>query len=147
MSKTSQTPVIPGENGPTGIAATAVVPAPIARSTSRTSRIGVALASVRSIEAHPPHHAHFDLPVRSASPGSPGETESGHRVMDKSKDGTPGQEHEDDSGPGDADVEGSGRPVLDIEHMPCDDDPREWSVRRKNFVLMIMTIAVVSHPS
>jgi hypothetical protein len=37
----------------------------------------------------------------------------------------------------------AGRPVLDIEHMPCDDDPREWSPRKKNFVLAIMTIAVV----
>ncbi|BEI85444.1 hypothetical protein CcaverHIS002_0508450 [Cutaneotrichosporon cavernicola] len=35
------------------------------------------------------------------------------------------------------------RPVVDIEHAPVDDDPREWSDRKKNFVLALMTIAVV----
>ncbi|CAK9781077.1 MFS general substrate transporter [Cutaneotrichosporon oleaginosum] len=35
------------------------------------------------------------------------------------------------------------RPVVDIEHAPVDDDPRAWSNRKKNFVLTLMTIAVV----
>ncbi|GMK55495.1 hypothetical protein CspeluHIS016_0205510 [Cutaneotrichosporon spelunceum] len=35
------------------------------------------------------------------------------------------------------------RPVVDIEHAPVDDDPREWSARKKNFVLALMTIAVL----
>lgn len=36
------------------------------------------------------------------------------------------------------------REVVDIEHAPVDDDPREWSTRKKNFVLGLMTVAVVS---
>jgi hypothetical protein len=34
--------------------------------------------------------------------------------------------------------------VVDIEHVPVDDDPREWSNLKKNLVLTMMTIAVVS---
>ena len=34
--------------------------------------------------------------------------------------------------------------VVDIEHVPVDDDPREWSDRKKNFVLGLLTISVVS---
>ena len=34
-------------------------------------------------------------------------------------------------------------PVLGIEHVPVDDDPREWSEIKKNLVLTMMTIAVV----
>jgi len=35
-------------------------------------------------------------------------------------------------------------PAVDIEHVPVDDDPREWSNRKKNLVLALMTAAVVS---
>jgi len=38
---------------------------------------------------------------------------------------------------------GQNVPIVDIEHMPCDDDPREWSDMKKRVVLMMMTIAVV----
>lgn len=34
-------------------------------------------------------------------------------------------------------------PVVDIEHAPVDDDPRLWSNRKKNFVLGLMTVAVL----
>jgi hypothetical protein len=34
--------------------------------------------------------------------------------------------------------------VVDIEHVPVDDDPREWSDLKKNLVLTMMTISVVS---
>ena len=34
-------------------------------------------------------------------------------------------------------------PVVDIEHVPVDNDPREWSRTKKNLVLAMMTIAVV----
>lgn len=34
--------------------------------------------------------------------------------------------------------------AIDIEHLPVDDDPREWSNRKKWTVLMIMTFAMVS---
>ncbi|KAK4689297.1 hypothetical protein P7C73_g807, partial [Tremellales sp. Uapishka_1] len=37
-------------------------------------------------------------------------------------------------------------PVLDIEHMPVDNDPREWSNKKKNMVLVMMSVACVSHP-
>ena len=33
--------------------------------------------------------------------------------------------------------------VVDIEHVPVDDDPREWSNLKKNLVLTMMTISVV----
>jgi hypothetical protein len=32
---------------------------------------------------------------------------------------------------------------VDIEHVPVDDDPREWSNLKKNLVLTMMTISVV----
>lgn len=35
-------------------------------------------------------------------------------------------------------------PVIDIEHAPVDDDPREWSNRKKTIVLYLMSFAVVS---
>lgn len=135
MSKSTDPPTQPHlEGAPIPLASTAVTPTPIARSTSRTSRIGVALASVRSIEAHPPHHAHFDLPVEPETPLDDQPSEK-HRDIPTHN----GQTH-DGSG---ADRV-AGNSVLDIEHMPCDDDPREWSAKKKNFVLMIMTVAVVS---
>lgn len=34
-------------------------------------------------------------------------------------------------------------PVIDIEHAPVDDDPREWSDRKKTIVLCLMSFAVV----
>jgi hypothetical protein len=34
--------------------------------------------------------------------------------------------------------------VVDIEHVPVIDDPREWSDLKKNLVLTMMTISVVS---
>lgn len=35
-------------------------------------------------------------------------------------------------------------PAFDIEHVPVDDDPRQWSNRKKNLVMALMTTAVVS---
>lgn len=35
-------------------------------------------------------------------------------------------------------------PVVDIEHAPVEDDPREWSGGKKNFVLALIIVAVVS---
>lgn len=34
-------------------------------------------------------------------------------------------------------------PVVDIEHVPVEDDPREWGDRKKSMVLGMMTLAVV----
>jgi hypothetical protein len=64
------------------------------------SRIGTVLSRIRTGDAHPPHHAHFD-----DSPSAP--------------------------------------IPMDIEHVPVDDDPREWSDTKKNIVLAMMTLAVV----
>lgn len=111
--------------------------AAVARSTSRTSRLGEALKHVRSIEAHPPHHAHFDVPERAETPDE-ADTDGQHddsAGSEKARDGRVGSEDG---------AHGAGRPVIDIEHMPCDDDPREWSRKKKNLVLAMMTTAVVS---
>ncbi|WOO80705.1 Quinidine resistance protein 3 [Vanrija pseudolonga] len=35
------------------------------------------------------------------------------------------------------------RSVIDIEHVPVDDDPRAWSSRKKTFVLVLMSVAVL----
>ena len=65
-----------------------------------------------------------------------------------------GNGHGDRDGDGDAErgdgegdeVGGRGEdePMSDIEHVPCEDDPREWSDGKKNLVLAMMTTAVVS---
>ena len=128
---------------------------------STGSRLGAALQHVRSVEAHPPHHAHFDVPERAETPTTPdslvetpgfgektdnqrsdretrgkgkGKKDMGEKSIGRSRSGTRSSE---ESGPGLP-------PVIDIEHVPCDDDPREWSRRKKNAVLAMMTIAVVS---
>ena len=123
-------------------------------------RLGEALKHVRSVEAHPPHHAHFDVPEQAetpmSGPSSPytprfGEKE-GHTIAEEDgrEAGSNGKKKassrrrsssrirsSEESGPGLP-------PVIDIEHVPCDDDPREWSYRKKHIVLAMMTIAVVS---
>lgn len=33
--------------------------------------------------------------------------------------------------------------AFDIEHVPVDDDPREWSPKKKSLVMALMTAAVV----
>lgn len=83
----------------------------------RPSRMTAALTHVRSIDAHPPHHHHPE--------------ESDH--------------HGDDTADHTRPVPASTpKPVVDIEHVPVDDDPREWSNLKKNLVLTMMTISVVS---
>ena len=93
----------------------------------RPSRLTSALTHVQSIEAHPPHHAHFDEHPETEThtngqetlpPHVPETTESQRQNKTKS--------------------------VVDIEHVPVDDDPREWSNLKKNLVLTMMTISVVS---
>lgn len=82
------------------------------------SHLSAALTHVRSIDAHPPHHAHFDERPEGIHPemGKAGELE--HRPP---------------------------KSVVDIEHVPVDDDPREWSNTKKNLVLTMMTISVVNY--
>ena len=112
---------------------------------TRTSRIGSALERVRSVEAHPPHQAHFDIPERAPSPITPASTP-----------GIPGA-GEDEKASADIPIgdklklqetdekgKGKGKALLvDIEHAPCDDDPREWSKGKKNLVLGMMIVSVV----
>jgi hypothetical protein len=88
------------------------------------------LKLVQSTEAHPPHHAHFDL-------SGPDEEmtekhEPRHRGTDHAQDHQMG-------GRGNGVKKG----VVDIEHVPVNDDPREWSNGKKNFVLALLTISVV----
>ncbi|ORY32921.1 major facilitator superfamily domain-containing protein [Naematelia encephala] len=76
------------------------------------------LTLIRTTDTHPPHHAHFDVP-----------------------EGKVEVEGEDDKG-----LSATGAnvlPVVDIEHVPVDDDPREWSTRKKTIVLYMMTIGVL----
>lgn len=35
-------------------------------------------------------------------------------------------------------------PVFDIEHTPVEDDPRDWSDKKKTMVLLMMSLACVS---
>ena len=86
----------------------------------RPSRLTSALAHVKSIEQYPPpaNRAHFE------------------------------DDDEDEQGSQSATASVTAGPppkalVVDIEHVPVDNDPREWSTTKKNIVLAMMTIAVV----
>ena len=111
----------------------------VTRQTSRASRIGAALSHVQSAEAYPPpqphsqahHHAHFEDDEDEQEK----EDKYGAGVNEVPGDGTQAKREG-----------GGGVPTLDIEHAACDDDPREWSAAKKNWVLSIITIALVSHP-
>lgn len=95
---------------------------PLERKSSRLAR----LALTRSTDAHPPHHAHFDM--EEGGPDSGSDTphhEPHHRT------GSPARH----------------KPVIDIEHVPVDDDPRDWSDGKKNFVMVLLTVSVVRTPS
>jgi hypothetical protein len=111
----------------------------------RSSRLTSALTHAKSIDTHPPHHAHFDEspeieihagPSRSRSSSNSNldlDSNSGGRVpisvdmdIEKGQQGTKVP-----------------KSVVDIEHVPVDDDPREWSNLKKNLVLTMMTISVV----
>lgn len=74
------------------------------------------LAPLRSIRSHVSHHAHF--------------------ATDPTQEDDQDDDEERESPPA--------RPVVDIEHVPVDDDPREWSDKKKGLVMALMTAAVVS---
>ena len=97
--------------------------APLRPTTPGRNPSDLTLTSVRSTDAHPPHHAHSDEPEGDDDLRSP---------IPPDKD-SEGRAH--------------GVPVVDIEHVPVDDDPREWSATKKNIVLTMMTLSVVSSPS
>jgi hypothetical protein len=100
----------------------------------RSSRLTSALTHAKSIDAHPPHHAHFDEspeveieagPSRSRSNSNSGSQLRAPVDLEKNEKGV------------------KAKSVVDIEHVPVDDDPREWSNLKKNLVLTMMTISVV----
>jgi hypothetical protein len=98
----------------------------------RPSRLSSALTHAKSIDTHPPHshtpaHAHFEDDENQ--PGGVGDVaeigrERAIRIPEAETETTPTS-------------------VVDIEHVPVDDDPREWSDLKKNLVLTMMTISVV----
>jgi hypothetical protein len=104
----------------------------------RSSRLTSALTHAKSIDAHPPHHAHFDESPEVAIEAGP----SRSRSNSSSRVRVPVDNVIGDGG----DLEKGkvkAKSVVDIEHVPVDDDPREWSNLKKNLVLTMMTISVV----
>jgi hypothetical protein len=106
----------------------------------RSSRLTSALTHAKSIDAHPPHHAHFDespeVEIEAGPSRSRSNSSSRVRVPVDNVNG------------GGGDLEKGNvkaKSVVDIEHVPVDDDPREWSNLKKNLVLTMMTISVVSY--
>ncbi|WVR06869.1 hypothetical protein IAU60_003905 [Kwoniella sp. DSM 27419] len=105
----------------------------ISRPLSRqTSRLSNALTHVRSIEAYPPDDK--DRP-------------SGQAEEDDGQDGARSARHsgEDEKvGSASSTQKASGNiAATDIEHVPVDDDPREWSGKKKWFALMIVTFGLL----
>ena len=114
-----------------------------------SSRIGSALARVRSTDAHPPHHAHFDIPTDPPPIPRPSRAHNATKEAGASANMDRELGVDVEQGPdGDGDETEKERdvpaPVIDIEHMPCDDDPRKWSYLKKHFVLAMVTFAFVS---
>lgn len=93
----------------------------------RPSRLTSALTHVQSTEAHPPHHAHFNEHPETHT--------NGQETLPPHVPETKGSQQQNKT-----------KSVVDIEHVPVDDDPREWSNLKKNLVLTMMTISVVSLP-
>ncbi|KAI9639325.1 major facilitator superfamily domain-containing protein [Dioszegia hungarica] len=107
-----------------GLAEASSPPAPLERRTSRLAK----LALTRSTDAHPPHHAHFDMPE-----GGPGTPVDAHHYAESPL-------HEPHHRRG---SEKRHKPVIDIEHVPVDDDPRDWPDSKKNFVMVLLTVSVL----
>lgn len=110
-------------------------PGPSTNLSRQTSAKSARSTLIRSTDAHPPHHAHFDIPEGPESHGG-----SVHSLVDMND----GSADKDEKRVSTAVGTPAHPPVVDIEHVPCDDDPREWSDRKKSMVLAMMTIAVVS---
>ncbi|EIW70508.1 hypothetical protein TREMEDRAFT_28934 [Tremella mesenterica DSM 1558] len=81
----------------------------------RPSRLTAALTHVRSTEVYPPQGKSEDEETPSGEMDESAEEKKVKEVVQ----------------------------VIDIEHVPVEDDPREWSDRKKNFVLGLMTMAVL----
>jgi hypothetical protein len=138
-----ETAVISIAKNNTTMSAPPPAPPPAVPLSRRSSRLTSALTHAKSIDTHPPHHhhhAHFDEsaegqvamagPSRSRS-GSPSGSRAALRTdvdLEKAEKTIPVP-----------------KSVVDIEHVPVDDDPREWSDLKKNLVLTMMTISVVCH--
>jgi len=106
----------------------------------RSSRLTSALTHAKSIDAHPPHHAHFDESPEVEIEAGPSRSRSNSNSSSRAR--APVDNAIGDGG----DLEKGKvktKSVVDIEHVPVDDDPREWSNLKKNLVLTMMTISVV----
>lgn len=106
----------------------------------RSSRLTSALTHAKSIDTHPPHHAHAHFDEFPEVELEAGPSRSRSRSNSRSNSGAISTEGVDLERGREAPVSKS---VVDIEHVPVDDDPREWSNLKKNLVLTMMTISVV----
>jgi hypothetical protein len=102
----------------------------------RSSRLTSALTHAKSIDAHPPHHAHFDESPEVEIEAGPSRSRSNSNSNSGSYSRAPVDLEKNEKGV-------KTKSVVDIEHVPVDDDPREWSNLKKNLVLTMMTISVV----
>jgi hypothetical protein len=102
----------------------------------RSSRLTSALTHAKSIDAHPPHHAHFDESPEVEIEAGPSRSRSNSNSNSGSQSRAPIDLEKNEKGV-------KAKSVVDIEHVPVDDDPREWSNLKKNLVLTMMTISVV----
>lgn len=88
------------------------------------------LQSIRSHVSRVSQHAHFIEPELDRAKHS--RSDSADATVAPSDDGT------------NTDTQNEPRTAFDIEHVPVDDDPRDWSPRKKSLVMALMTAAVVS---
>jgi len=102
----------------------------------RSSRLTSALTHAKSIDAHPPHHAHFDESPEVEIQAGPSRSRSNSNSNSGSHSRARVDLEKNEKGV-------KAKSVVDIEHVPVDDDPREWSNLKKNLVLTMMTISVV----
>ncbi|WWD17099.1 hypothetical protein CI109_101536 [Kwoniella shandongensis] len=111
-------------------------PAVLERQSSRLSNI---LTHVRSNEVYPPEWQN-DLD----EDGITSNVDDVERVIDKRPTPDGNRDEKDISGSRQVEKAGVGLPiVVDIEHTPVDDDPREWGDRKKWFVLTLITFALL----
>ena len=139
----------------------------VTRQSSRSSRFGDTLSRIKSTDL-PPHDTHHHLLVENGESSRPGPSRSkSARSNGPAKSVPLGRTRTVDEedlilerdraavGDGDAeinyerDIEKQEKQVAaaptDIEHVPCEDDPRKWSYLKKHLVLAMVTAATVGH--
>ncbi|WWC61983.1 uncharacterized protein I303_104570 [Kwoniella dejecticola CBS 10117] len=96
------------------------------------SRISNALSRIQSTEAYPPQDRDVSIPTKSIISGKPTITDHGEKGV--SNDGG-----EPNSGKNKKALNIG----LDIEHVPVEDDPRDWSEKKKWFALLVVTAGLL----